>query len=89
MRKYLTPALAVIAVIAIVFCFVFNGQKGDLQKTVDDVKAQLETLKTESEAKIAEAESAKTAAEEQLETLKTESEAKVAEAEAAKTTAEE
>ena len=89
MKKYLTPALAVIAVIAIVFCFVFNGQKGDLQKTVDDVKAQLETLKTESEAKIAEAESAKTAAEEQLETLKTESEAKVAEAEAAKTAAEE
>ena len=42
MKKYLTPALAVIAVIAIVFCFVFNGQKGDLQKLADFIK----TLKT-------------------------------------------
>ncbi len=56
MKKFLTPCLAIIAVAAIVFCFVINGQKGDLQKTIDSVNAQLETLKTESEAKIAEAE---------------------------------
>ena len=96
MKKVLTPVLAVIAVAAIVFCFVLNGQKGDLQKSVDDVKAQLEnakqsvdsvtaeleTLKTESEAKIAEAEAAKATLEEQLATVKTEAEAKAAEAEA-------
>ena len=84
MKKYLTPVLAVVAVLAIIFCFVFNGQKGNLQKTIDDVKAQMETLKTESEEKSAAAETAKTEAEAQLETLKKETEEKLAAAETAK-----
>ena len=84
MKKYLTPALAVIAVIAIVLCFVFNGQKGSLQSTADSVKAELEALKTESEAKLADAEAAKTAVTEELEALKAETETKLADAEAAK-----
>ena len=84
MKKYLTPVLAVVAVLAIIFCFVFNGQKGNLQKTIDDVKAQMETLKTESEEKLAAAETAKTEAEAQLETLKKETEEKLAAAETAK-----
>ena len=92
MKKYLTPVLAVVAVLAIIFCFVFNGQKGNLQKTIDDVKAQMETLKTESEEKLAAAKTeaeekiaaAKTEAEAQLETLKKETEEKLAAAETAK-----
>ena len=44
MKKNLLPIiLAIIAVAAIVLCFVFNGQKGDLQKQVDDLKGQVST----------------------------------------------
>ena len=56
MKKYLTPCLAVLAVVAIVLCFVFNGQKGDLQKNIDSVTEQLKT----AEAKVTELEAAKT-----------------------------
>ena len=53
MKKYLTPALAVIAVIAIVLCIVFAGQRGVKQEDYDALNAKL----TEAEA------AAKTAAE--------------------------
>ena len=66
MKKYVVPCLAVIAVIAIVLCFVFNGQKGSIQ-------SQLDALKAESEGKIADLEKA-------VEDAKTEAETKVAEA---------
>ena len=59
MKKYLTPILAVIAVVAIVFCFVINGQKGDLQKKLDEAtgaSSAVEAAKTEAEGKLAEAE---------------------------------
>ncbi|MBQ8073699.1 MAG: hypothetical protein IJ231_08055 [Clostridia bacterium] len=59
MKKALTPILAVVAVIAIIFCFVVNGQKGDAQNKLNDANAQLETLKSEGEAKLAEATAAK------------------------------
>ena len=52
MKKALVPILAVIAIAAIVLCFVFNGQKGDLQKTIDSVNEQLKA----TEAKVTEAE---------------------------------
>ena len=83
MKKTVTIALAVIAVIAVVLSFVFGSQRGNLQKTVDDVNAQLkavtdekaalETAKTDLEAQLAEAQAAAEAA-------KTEAETKVAEA---------
>ena len=67
MKKALVPILAVIAIAAIVLCFVFNGQKGDVSKQLDEVKAQLteatglkeaaEAAKTELEGKVAEMES--------------------------------
>ena len=45
MKKNLLPiVLAIIAIVAIVFCFVINGQKTDLQKQVDDLKANVEKL---------------------------------------------
>lgn len=53
MKKYLTPALAVIAVIAIVLCIVFAGQRGVKQEDYDALNAKL----TDAEA------AAKTAAE--------------------------
>ncbi len=66
MKKALIPILAVIAIAAIVLCFVFNGQKGDISKELEDIKAQLtevtglkdaaEQAKTELEAKVADLE---------------------------------
>ena len=51
MKKNLLPiVLAIIAIVAIVFCFVINGQKTDLQKQVDDLKANVED--TESDAQV-------------------------------------
>ncbi len=87
MKKYLTPCLAVLSVVAIVLCFVCNGQKGDLQKTIDSVNEQLKA----TEAKVTEAEAAKAEVEAKLteaEAAKAEIEGKLAEAEAAKTEAE-
>ena len=48
MKKALTPILAIVAVIAIIFCFVFNGQKGSVQKSLDEANAQIETLKKDA-----------------------------------------
>ena len=42
MKKALTPILAVIAVIAIIFCFVTNGQKGTLNTQLTDLQAKLD-----------------------------------------------
>ena len=98
MKKYLTPILAVVAVIAIIFCFVTNGQKGDVQKTLDDANAQIETLKKDAataaesaKAALDEATAAKDeiqksldAANAQIETLKADAEKAAAEAENAK-----
>ena len=71
MKKALVPILAILAVAAIVVCFVINGQKGGLQKTIDELTAQ----KTEFETKIADLEK-------QAEDLKAEAEAKTAELQA-------
>ena len=48
MKKALTPILAIVAVIAIIFCFIFNGQKGNVQKSLDEANAQIETLKKDA-----------------------------------------
>lgn len=47
MKKALVPILAVIAIAAIVLCFVFNGQKADLEKKIPDLEKQVEDLKAE------------------------------------------
>ncbi len=49
MKKNILPILlALVAVAAIILCVVFGGQKGDLQKQVDDLKAQIEQQKAEA-----------------------------------------
>ena len=45
MKKALVPILAIIAIAAIVLCFVFNGQKADLEKQIPDLQKQIEDLK--------------------------------------------
>ena len=76
MKKALTPILAIVAVVAIIFCFVLNGQKGTVQKALDEATAKV----TEAEAAVADTaaqlEDAKKAAEDAA--------AQVAEATAAK-----
>ena len=61
MKKALVPILAVIAIAAIVLCFVFNGQKGDLEKQITDLETKVEEMKAEA-AKLTE-EAAKAAEE--------------------------
>ncbi len=61
MKKALVPVLAIIAIAAIVLCFVFNGQKADLEKKAAELETKVEELKAEA-AKAAE--EAKKAAEE-------------------------
>ena len=53
MKKALVPILAIIAIAAIVLCFVFNGQKADLEKQIPELQKQVEELKAEA-AKAAE-----------------------------------
>ena len=53
MKKALVPILAIIAIAAIVLCFVFNGQKADLEKQIPELQKQVEDLKAEA-AKAAE-----------------------------------
>ena len=43
-KNLLSIILAVVAVAAIVLCAVFAGQKADIQKQVDDLKAQIAEL---------------------------------------------
>ena len=88
MKKALTPVLAIVAAIAIILSCVFGTQKGNLQKTVETVQAELagktgelEQSAADAAAKAAEVESLTA----QVETLKGELETKLAEAaEAAK-----
>ncbi len=94
MKKFLTPALAVIAVIAIVLCFVFAGQRGEkaedvtakISKAVEDAKNAAAGEKDEAvAAAMAAADEAVKAAQGQVDELNT----KLADAEnAAKTAAE-
>ena len=88
MKKALTPVLAIVAAVAIILSCVFGTQKGNLQKTVETVQAELagktgelEQSAADAAAKAAEVESLTA----QVETLKGELETKLAEAaEAAK-----
>ena len=45
--KILTIVLAIVAVASIIFNIVTLGQKGDLQKKLDEATAQVESLKGE------------------------------------------
>ena len=50
MKKNILPiVLAVIAIVAIVFCFVINGQKADLQKEVTSLKDNVTKLTADLE----------------------------------------
>ena len=46
-QNILSIALAIIAVIALVFGIVFNGQKGELQKQADELTSKIESLNQE------------------------------------------
>ena len=95
MKKALTPILAIVAVIAIIFCFVLNGQKGDVQKTlqeqIDSLKKEAATAADSAKSALDEATAAKDEiqksldeANAQIETLKADAEKAAAEAETAK-----
>lgn len=80
MKKALVPILAIIAVVAIVFCFVINGQKSDVTNQLDEVKTQLNDMTSLKEAaEKAAAEQESKAAE--LESKAAELESKIAEQE--------
>jgi hypothetical protein len=80
MKKYLTPCLAVVAVIAIIFCFVFNGQKGDVQKKLDEATAAAETKAADLQKQLDDATAAaETKVNEAVEAAKQEAEAQTAE----------
>ena len=80
-KNLLSIILAVVAVAAIVLCAVFAGQKADIQKQVDDLKAQAEQVKAEADKTIEDLKG-------QVEQLKADA-AKVAEEAAAKAAEEE
>ena len=83
MKKYLTPCLAVVAVIAIIFCFVFNGQKGDIQKQLNDATAAAETKAADLQKQLDDATAAaETKVTEAVEAAKQEAEAKTADLQA-------
>ena len=86
MKKYLSVILALLAVAAIVVSCVFGVQKGDLQKNLDTVKADLEKTKTDAAAELTKAqeelEAAKQEAASSLESAKGELQAKIEELEA-------
>ena len=87
MKKYLTIILALLAVAAIVVSCVFGVQKGDLQKKINDVEAQLKTKGDELAAASGYLEAAKAEVESvkaQLETAKAEAESVKAQLETAK-----
>ena len=80
MKKWLTPALAVIAVIAVICAGVFSSQANSQKSQVADLTAKVGALTTELDQAKADAASAKTSLEE--------AQAAAAEAEAAKGEAE-
>lgn len=76
MKKYLTPCLAVIAVVAIVLCIVFAGQRGVKQTDVDaQIAKAVEEAKTAAAAEKDEAVKAVTDA---ADAAKAEADAKIA-----------
>ena len=76
MKKYLTPCLAVIAVVAIVLCIVFAGQRGVKQTDVDaQIAKAVEEAKT---AAAAEKDEAVKAATDAADAAKAEADAKIA-----------
>ena len=97
-KNALTICLAIALVVAIVFCFVFNGQKNEVEKKLSDTAASLETATADASKLKEEVDSAKeelAAAVSSLEAKTTEAEelsaardAAQAEAEAAKAAAE-
>ena len=96
MKKALTPILAVIAVVAIIFCFVINGQKGGVQTALDEANKQIETLKADAasaadtaKAALDEANAAKDEIQKSLDDANAQIESLKAEAESAAKTAEE
>lgn len=85
--KKLNIVLAVVAIVALVFACVFGVQKGDLQKKVDELNAQVETVKKEAAEAASKAEAAVKEAEEKA--AQAVEEAKKAAEEAAAKAAEE
>ena len=75
-KNLLSIILAIIAMAAIVFCVVLNGQKADLQKKADELTAQVEQLKADA---VKAAEEAAKAAEEAAAKAAEEAAAKAAE----------
>ena len=73
MKKLLFPIVAIVAIAAIVVCFVFNGQKNDANKKLEEITAKL----TDAEGLKDAAEKAKS----ELETKVSDLEAKVKELE--------
>ena len=76
----LTIILAVVAIAALVFGFVANGQKGDLQKQVDTLKSNVEKLTSDLDAAKKDAAEAAKAAEAEIAAVKEAAEKAVAEA---------
>ncbi len=74
----LTIVLALVAVAALIFGFVENGQKGDLQKQIETLKSNVEKLTSDLDTAKKEAEAAAKTAEETIAALKEEA-AKAAE----------
>lgn len=79
----LTCILAVIAIVAIIFGVVTNGKKGDLQKQVDELTANVATLTGNLDAAKQEAADALKNAEEEIAKVKEEAEKAIEEAKAA------
>jgi len=79
----LTCVVAVIAIAAIIFGIVTNGKKGDLQKKVDELTANVATLTSNLDAAKKEAADAVKNAEEEIAKVKEEAEKAIEEAKAA------
>ena len=59
MKKWLTPCLAIIAVVAIIFAGVNGSQKGNLTKQIGELNSKIESLTADLDAAKQEAEAAK------------------------------
>ena len=79
----MTCIVAIVAIVAIVLCVVTNGKKADLQKQVDELKANMTTLTGNLDAAKQEAADAAKNAEEQIAKAKEEAGKAVEEATAA------
>ena len=79
-QNILSIALAIIAVIALVFGIVFNGQKGGLQKQANELTSKIESLNQEIASTKEAAEAAAKSAQEELEAVKKDAEEAAAKA---------